>query len=147
MVGFRLMKYVMQEEVQMRILQCSNTQCLEHWAERGLRNSQAGSNQASLIRRLWSQCHGFDVRKWERCRHHVQGGASAGDDQHLFSMYVHDKPGSPGYRPGDVYLGHRIYERVKVRYLGWVVTYLCDSSYLCVLPGRKAEDADTAVSC
>ena len=53
----------------------------------------------------------------------MQGGVGADDDaqwddddgQRLFSMYVHDKPGSPDYGSGDVYFGHRIAQRVEVR--------------------------------
>ena len=53
---------------------------------------------------------------------HVQGGVGAdddaqqddGDDQRLFTVYVHDKTGSPEYEPGDVYFGHRIGQRVEV---------------------------------
>ena len=88
--------------------------------------------------RLSCCCHGYDcTATCERVGLHSQGGASAdeedaasgeGDDQHLFSLYVHDKPGSPGYRPGDVYLGHRIYERVKVRCPCWVVSLSHGSS-------------------
>jgi hypothetical protein len=58
----------------------------------------------------------------DTCAARAQGGIGTDDnaqqddddEQRLFTVYVHDKPGSPDYEPGDVYFGHRIAQRVEV---------------------------------